>query len=328
MCGVRLKCRPTSFFYLAGRITMIVAHLMKYWLARRVPCRKTWALSVARSLRVLLFYREHERLCQLDIVRRYVATLPTGDLFHHLSHRDYLIRNLPLQRRIDCVLQHYAFEDATFNTAYKYAVYRAGGLTLWRRSAGGREFSITLSMASRANPVGDLTIALDVDGTCLHHLSFSWIEGRLAGVDSPVVPFVAHNEGCVTSSYPALAAFGRAFPNNSPAFFCFAAMQGVAQAVGITQLVAIKGDAHPFCDQVSARHLAKACDGFWKMLGGVELPGPGYLVALPFYLKPLPANHRRRAALRRESWAEIGEAARGTLERKLKRESLPATVEA
>lgn len=304
---------------------MIVAHLTKYWLAyREQACRKAWALSIARSLRVLLFYREHQRLCQLDIVRHYVAALPAGDLFHHLSHREYLIRKLPLRRRVDCVLRHYAFEDATFNTAYKYAVYRAGGLTLWRRSAGGSEFSITLSMASRAAATGDLTIRLEVDGACLHHLSFSWIDGSVTGVDSPVVPFVAHNEGTAASAYPALYTFGRAFPNNSPAFFCFSAMQGVAQAVGVTQLVGIKGGAHPACDQATARHFARACDRFWKILGGIELPGPGYLVALPFYLKPLPANHRRRAALRRESWAEIGKAARATLERMLKREALQA----
>ena len=293
-------------------------------------------LSIARSLRVLLFYRDHRRLCQLDIVQHYVAAPPNDDLFHHLSHRDYLIKNLPVRRRIDCMLHHYAFEDATFNTAYKYAVYRAGGLTLWRRSAGGSEFAITLAIAPRMNAGGELAITLEADGRCLHHLSFSWIEGSVAGVDSPAVPFVAHNQGRGPDSCLALAAFERAFPNNSPAFFCFAAMQGVAQAVGITQLVAIKSAVHPACDPASEKHLAKACDSFWKILGGIELPGPGYLVALPFYLKPLPGNHRRRAVLRRESWAEIGAAARGTVERKLKRAPIepprrapqPGTVEA
>ena len=64
-------------------------------------------------------------------------------------------------------------------------------------------------------------------------------------------------------------------------------MQGVAQAVGMDQLVAIKRSAHPAYDPDSVKHFANAYDGFWKILGGVELPGPGYLIALPFYLKPL-----------------------------------------
>lgn len=308
---------------------MILAHLTRHWLARRGQYSfSSWVLCVARSLRALLFYRDHRSLCRLHVYRHYVAAPPNDDLFHHLSHRDYLVRNLGVRQRIRCVLHHYRFEDDTFNTTYKYAVYRTGGLSLWQRSARGSSFAIVLEMASRMNAEGDLTIALQANGKCLHRLSFSWIEGSVAGIDSPVVPFVARNQGRSTDSDQAFAAFEQAFPNNSPSFFCFAAMQGVAQAVGMEQLVAIKSEAHPSYDPGSVKHFANAYDGFWKILGGVELAGPGYLVALPFYRKPLsemPARHRRRAAIRREYWGEIGEAARGTLERKLKRTPVRAS---
>ena len=317
--GRRRHCLP----YLPEQTPMIFAHLTKHWLARREQYSfSSWLLCIARSLRVLLFYRDHQRLCRLDVYRKYVAAPPNDDLFHHLSHRHYLVKNLGVRQRVRCALHHYRFEDDTFNSAYKYAVYRAGGLTLWQRSAKGSHFAIVLAMASRMNAEGDLTIAFEADGKCLHRLSFSWIEGSVAGVDSPMLPFVARNQGRWTDSDLAFAAFEQAFPNNSPSFFCFAAMQGVAQAVGMDQLVAIKRRAHPACNPNSVKHFANAYDGFWKILGGVELPGPGFLIALPFYLKPLsqmPGKHRKRAAVRREYWGEIGEAARGTLERKLKR---------
>jgi hypothetical protein len=321
---------------------MIVAHLIKYWLALRPPSsRASRAVSIARSLRVLLFYRAHRRLCQLDLVRNYLAGPPSADLFpdlfHHLSHRDYLVRNLAVRHRIACMLHHYAFEDATFDTAYKRALYRGCGLELWRHSEGGSEFAITLSKAPPPMDAGELVIAFVADGTCLHRLGFSWIEGKLAGVDSPALPFVAHNQGRGPDSDPAFAAFERVFPNNSPAFFCFAAMQGAAQAVGMTQLVGIKGGFHLTCDAQSAKQLARAHDGFWQTLGGIELPGPGYLtgylIDLPFRLKPLPGKHRARAALRRAHWAGIGAAARARLERELKRGQpapllLPAEIDA
>jgi uncharacterized protein VirK/YbjX len=312
--------------------SMILAHLTKHWLARREQYSFTsWILCLARSLRVLLYYRDHRRLCRLDVYRHYVGAPPNDDLFHHLSHRDYLIKGLGARARVACALHHYRFEDETFNTSYKYAVYRAGGLALWQRSAGGSQFVIKLAMASRMNAEGDLTIALEADGKCLHRLSFSWIEGSVAGVDSPMVPFVARNQGRWTDSDAAFAAFETAFPNNSPSFFCFAAMQGVAQAIGMTQLVAVKGSCHPACDATSASQFANAYDGFWKILGGVELPGPGYLIALPFYVKPLadmPRKHRKRAAIRRENWADIGASARAALERKFKRSPLPSTRQA
>ena len=305
---------------------MIVAQLVKQWLSRRARySRKSSLVYIARSLRVLFYRSEHRRLCALDIYRNYVAAPPNDDLFHHLSHRFYLIRDLRARDRIDCVLRHYGFEDETFNTSYKYAVYRAGGLTLWQRSANGCRFAITLSMAPRMDAEGDLTIMLEADGTCLHRLSFSWIEGRFAGVAAPLLPFVARNQGSRPDSRFAIEAFEHAFPHNSPSLLCAAAMQGVAQAVGMTQIAAIKHSAHPVGDRPACT--AAAYDGMWKLLGGVEQPGPSWLIDLPYRLKPLSevaGKHRRRAAMRRERWREIGEAARAMLESKLKRIPKPA----
>lgn len=292
---------------------MILAHLTKHWRARRGQYTlSSWLLCIVRSLRVLACYREHRALCRLDIVRRYVAAPPNDDLFHHLSHRDYLVKGLRTRERIACVLAHYRFEDAAFNSAYKHAVYLGGGLVLWQRSADGHDFRIMLAMGSRMNAEGDLTVTFFADGKCLHRLSFSWIEGRVAGLPCAIVPFLARNQGRWTDSDDAFAAFEAAFPHNSPSFFCFAAMQGIALALGMTQVVGIRSTAHVAYDPAAVKHFANAYDGFWKVLGGVGAARHGYVVALPFYVKPLAemANkHRKRAAGRREHWRAIGAAA-------------------
>lgn len=300
---------------------MIFAHLTRHWLAqrRRLPL-SSWLLSNLRSARVLLFYRDHAALCQLDVYRNYVLAGPNDDPFHHLSHRGYLVAGLSARQRVQCVLSHYRFEETSFNAAYKQAVYAAGGLTLWRHAVDDCEFLIRLEMASRMNAEGDLTIALVAAGKVLHRLSFSWVDGAIAGLPVPLVPFIARNQGRWTDSNEAFEAFERCFPNNSPSFFCFAAMQGVAQAVGMEQVLAVKCGAHIAWDPLDAKHFANAYDGFWKVLGGVEMPGTAWLIALPFYLKPLadmPSKHRKRAAQRREYWRAIGDGARGTLQRHL-----------
>jgi uncharacterized protein VirK/YbjX len=293
--------------------TMIFANLTKHWAARRRQYSlASWFLCIVRSLRVLAFYGEHQALCRLDVVRNYVAVPSNDDLFHHLSHRDYLVKNFSARERVRCVLTHYRFEDATFSRAYKQAVYLAGGLTLWHRSANGSSFSITLAMAPRMNAEGDLILIFLADGKCLHRLGFSWIEGSVAGVASPVVPFLARNQGRWTDSDDAFAAFEKAFPHNSPSFFCFAAMQGLAQAVNMPQVVGIKSACHVAFDPAAVKHFANAYDGFWKIVGGIELPGSGHLIALPFYVKPLAemaGKHRKRAAGRRAYWREISESA-------------------
>jgi uncharacterized protein VirK/YbjX len=300
---------------------MILAHLQKYWLAGRGQAPfAAWLWSIARSLRVLLFYSEHRALCQLDVYRNYVVPAAGADLFHHLNHRHYLVKGLSARQRVGCALTHYRFEETTFGADYKQAVYGAGGLTLWQHAADAGEFAIRLEMAPRAHTEGDLTIVLVADGKCLHRLSFSWVEGSTVGVPAPMVPFVACNQGRWTDSGAAFEAFERAFPNNSPSFFCFSALQGVAQAVGMGQVVAVRCDVHVGYDPEQAKQFANAYDGFWKILGGIEMLGHGYLIALPFYLKPLadmPSKHRKRAALRREQWRAIGDAARSTLQRHL-----------
>jgi hypothetical protein len=301
---------------------MIFAHLTKHWMARRRQYSlSSWVLCIARSLRVLAYYRDHRALCRLGVYRNHVAGSANDDLFHHLSHRDYLIKGLSPRQRVQAVLSHYRFEETTFNDGYLDAVYGQRCLPLWQHEAEGSTFMLQLEMASRSNAEGDLTIALIANGKCLHRLSFSWLEGDMVGVDMPVVPFIARNQGRWIDSGTAFEAFEQVFPNNSPSFFCFAAMQGIALALGMDKVVAIRSEAHIAYDPDPEKHFANAYDGFWKILGGEEMPGrDGYLIALPFYVKPLsemPSKHRKRAALRREHWRLIGESARSVLQRHL-----------
>jgi uncharacterized protein VirK/YbjX len=305
---------------------MVFAHLTRHWMARRHYPFASWAACIARSLRVLLFSRAHRELLAMDIYRNYVTQVH-DDVFHHLSHRNYLAKGLSLRQRVRCVLTHYRFEDATFNAAYKHAVYRDGGLVLWQHDGAGGRVEVRLMMAQRLNAEGDLTLALLADGKLMHRLSFSWVDERFAGTAgagmSAMIPFIARNQGPRADAPDAVEAFRRAFPPNSPVvttpgFFCFAALQGIAQALGMDQVAAVKSAWHCAWSPIDDRHFANAYDGFWRILGGSEMPGRAWLIVLPFHVKPLaeiPSRHRKRAALRREQWHVIGESARTVLAR-------------
>ena len=86
------------------------------------------------------------------------------------------------------------------------------------------------------------------------------------------------------------------------------------------KLVGVKSACQVGFDPAAGKHFSNAYDGFWKILGGVALPGNGHLIALPFYLKPLaemPAKHRKRAATRRAHWKAVGDAAGAVIARHL-----------
>lgn len=299
---------------------MVLTLLTRHWMARRHYPFASWAACIARSLRVLLFRRAHLELLAMDVYRNYVTQVH-DDVFHHLSHRNYLAKGLSLRQRVRCVLTHYRFEDATFDAAYKHAVYRDGGLVLWRHEADGGRVEVRLGMAQRLNAEGDLTLSLLADGKCVHRLSFSWVDERFAGtaeLGGPgMLPFIARNQGPRTGALDAVDAFRHAFPGNSPlvttpGFFCFAALQGIAQALGMGQVMAVKSAWHCAYDPSDEKHFANAYDGFWRILGGRELPGRAWHITLPFYMKPLaemPSKHRKRAVVRREQWRAIAESA-------------------
>jgi len=310
---------------------MVLVHLARHWLARRHYPIASWGACIGRSLRVLLFYRSHLQLLALGIYRKHLTQLH-DDVFHHLSHRNYLAKGLTLRQRVRCVFTHYHFEEHRFDAAYQQAVYRDGGLQLWRHEAEDGPIEIRLQMGSRLSAEGDLTIAALAGGICLHRLSFSWVEGEFAGAALPVLPFIARNQGHPSWSaetVAAFAAFERAFPNNSPSFFCFAALQGMARGLGMDQIVAVKSAWQCAYKPDDEKHFANAYDGFWQILGGVAMPGRGWRIALPFHQKPLSemaSKHRKRASMRREHWRAIGESARATVLRHVARE--PGGIEA
>src|SRR5206468_2166569 len=99
-------------------------------------------------------------------------------------------------------------------------------------------------------------------------------------------------------------------------FFCFAALNGIAQALGMNRIVGVKSTCQSAYEPAAEKHFTNAYDGFWQTLGGVSKPGRAYEIALPLQLRPLsetPAKHRKRAATRREHWATIAAAARSAL---------------
>lgn len=272
----------------------------------------------------LRYWREHQSLSRIAGTAR-APDAPGDDLFQQVSSRDYLARGLGVRERMRCVLAHYRFEQAAFGPAYRQAV-DGDGLVLWQHEVEGEDevdgagFALRLARAPRHDPEGELTISLVADGKVLHRLSWTWVEGGLFDIPLPVVPFVTRNAGLWRDAGDAFEAFERVFPNNSPSFFCFAALQGACQALGIDRVLAVRGASHVAYEPAQDKAFENAYDGFWRILGGAEKDARTSLVPLPFYLKPLqdmPSKHRKRAAQRREHWRAIGDAAHAALQRQM-----------
>ena len=271
-------------------------------------------VSILRPLRVLAYREAHRKLLALPVYKQFGATMLREDPFHHVSHPRYLRQGLTVRQRVQYVYQHYAFESRQWTDDYRQAVYGGPGLELWRSHGGRAVFTIRLEAGKRDVPEGDLSIVLSVDNATLHRINFSWLADTQ---DGTVTPFLGSSQ-TRSSNTEALFAFERDFPQNSPAFFCFAAVEGVARVVGCTAILAVRSH-----EQIGARkgrgtaHFRSSYDNFWRALGGWDCGRQGFLVPLPAHEKPLSKlsnSHRRRAQKRRRHWKAIEAATVETLE--------------
>ncbi|MGZ3184968.1 MAG: DUF535 family protein [Telluria sp.] len=293
-------------------------HIAHHVIARRrTYSAASWLLCIARTSRVLLYPARHRRLCALPLFSDYVAQPPNDDLFHHLSHRHYLAKRFGPRARVDALLTHYAFEDEHFDSAYKRAVYLANGLQLWEASADHVTAQMMLTMATRHNAEGDLTLTLRVDGQRLHRVSFSWFADG-----GGIVPYIARNQGHGPEEEAAFSRFNQAFPNNSPSYFCLAGMHGIAQAVGAQSMLGVSTENQIASRPRPGKFYANAYDGFWEIVGGTQLPdGSAWRLPSCFHGKPLAemaSKHRKRAAMRRAHWHSITDSCRATLQAHLR----------
>jgi uncharacterized protein VirK/YbjX len=304
---------------------MLFRYLARYWyVSRKSYSLPAWIVSVARSLRVLRWPVRHRDLCRLDIHRRYVASDVGADAFHHLSHREYLSRHLALSERVACVLDHYRFEDLAFNQHYKDKVYHQPGLCLWQHTVDGHACSIWLRASQRYLGEGDLNLVLCLGDHPLHRIGFSWVSGCVAGLPRAITPFIARNQGRWQDDQTdtLLATFESIFPHNSPAYFCAAAMQGLALAVDAPQLLCVRSELALSFDPDARRGYPGAYDSFWDAFEGTRTHPHCHVIPVPFQFKDigeLASKRRKRALMRRTWWAAVGEAASTTLRQHLAR---------
>jgi uncharacterized protein VirK/YbjX len=296
-----------------GEGSMVLNELVCYWrhCRRRMPAKQLCG-TLLRAARVLAYPREHRHLWALPVYRDYVGSPRARNRVHHLAQRDHLRQGLSVRQRIDRAREHHDFDSHHFDHAYLDALYRGDGLELWRDERVGVVFTLRLMRATSVYSEGELSLFLFAGREKVHTLSFSWVQIDSAdGRARTFAPFIARNQQRWRREPEPLEQFERAFPHNSSAYFCYAALQGIARVIGASCVAAVNSTAQVCYRPDSTKHFAGAYDGFWETLGGTRA-GPaasiGYTIPIPFHVKPLdavPAKHRKRALQRREHWAAI-----------------------
>ncbi len=262
-------------------------------------------LRVLPGSRILLFPQKIVQLWRLNFLRPFIGHMQDRDTFFFLTHNYYLSKYLTLGQRVDSAVTHYRHEKINCGAGYHQSVYRSReGLPLWFRVVNGTKYKIVLQATEDVRTEGDLSILCLVDATPVCRISFSYVKGSLFGVDSKITLYVTRNQ---TYRGPALEQFRRDFKQNSPPYFCVAAVSGIAMAHGIRQMCLIKDDAQIAYDKQFADSFRNSYSEFWQIFGAREIADRhAFVMTLPVELNPISAvKHKSRAISRRQNWLDI-----------------------
>jgi uncharacterized protein VirK/YbjX len=223
------------------------------------------------------------------------------DPFHFISHPAYLVRGLSLQQRFEAALHHYRQEAQTFDDALLSQVYSRQGFVLWSAQVDDHQFSIRLGLSGEESLEGDLCLRLFADGRGIGTMNFVWADRAMFGGPSGPTIFISR---CQTHTWPELAIFRACFKQNSPPYFCLAALSGLGMACGLTELYAVQHAAQMSYEPKYESSFRNSYDEFWAP--------EAFRLALPLELRDLSelkSKHRSRAEGRRRSWGEVGQSA-------------------
>ena len=222
----------------------------------------------------------------------------------------YLSRYLSLAQRINCAITHYSFEGRHYGPTYRDRVHQsASGLVLWHRVVDGACYAVTLRATDDPRREGGLSVLCFVDDTPVYCMAFSYVNGRLFGLGSGRTMFVTRSQ---TNRNPELQRFRDTFKQNSPPYFCLAAVCGIAMANGMRAIFMIKDDAQLGYAERYAEGFRNSYSALWEAFGAQELDHlHAYTMSLPLKLNPLSrVKHKGRATARRRNWLEIALSAR------------------
>lgn len=258
--------------------------------------------------RILLFPTQSRQIQGLAVMRKYCSD---HDPFFFLTHNFYLSQKLTLAQRIACAIEHYDYEERNRRSDYHDQVYGSGGLVMWQQELDGTHYALRLAATEDNRYEGDLSVLLLVDDVRVCRMSFSYVNATVFGLPSGPAIFITRNQ---TDRNPQLARFRATFKQNSPPYFCLAAMCGIAMANGMPAIYAIKHDAQIAYEERYIGGFKNSYTDFWNQFGAREVDHQAYRLDIPLPLAPLSeVKHKNRAVSRRRHWTHIIHETRETM---------------
>jgi len=270
------------------------------------------AVRLVAALRFLLFPNTLFQFYSMQITKK-LCNPTTHDPLYFLVHTYYLSKRFTLRQRLQSAMNHHEYEFKQYSTEYARLIYRSDGILLWQRSVDHHNFAMVLIATEDNRYEGDLSVIFSVDNTRLCRMSFCYLNAKVFGLTSYTTMLISRNQ---TDRTPGRDLFNQCFKQNTPQFFCLAAVCGIAMTNEFETVLAIKHDAQIAYDRTFDSGFRNSYTALWEKFDAVEIDRHVYKLNVPLKVRPLQSVdrvHRARARKRRKYWDDIMQSARSAM---------------
>jgi hypothetical protein len=226
-------------------------------------------------------------------VLRYLLKLPpyTELVFSNQSFafkyliQNYLARGFSVDQRVACFLYHYHRLNAALPDSLLRRILQED-VTIHEIPEDPNRFIVTMGMSRPIIKEGELSIHLRVDGKIVFVLSFTIVPGWVVNSQAAEVLLISRLQG-VKGAFSQISQATKTLHDVAPDSLLFAALQGVANAFGITEIVSVSATRQSCYIQETAADFMEAYDNFFSGLGIPKDDAGFFRIPLPFQEKPL-----------------------------------------
>ncbi len=230
--------------------------------------------------------------------------------------QNYLVRGFTVDERAACFRHHYnrlhkALPDSLLRRTLQEDV------TILEIPEDANRFILTMGMSRPSYKEGELSLHLRVDGNIVFVLSFNLVPGWVVGSQAAEILLITRLQG-VKGAFSHISNATKTLHDVAPDALLFAALQGVANAFGINEIVAVSATRQCYFTQDAAAVFKEAYDDFFAGLGIPKDAAGFFRIPLPLQEKPLALikhGHKLRTREKRAFKQQIQSACAGFFEK-------------
>jgi len=219
---------------------------------------------------------------------------------------NYLARTLTAPERLACHFHNTAYLCERFTPSALLALY-GEGVELFSRAEGEVAASCRLAANRKAPNQGELSLSLVVGGEEVYALGFSFVPGPIFRAEETTVPLIARMQGAARS-FEDIRLATKMFRDIAPQAVLFAALQGIAERLGVRHILGAPGRLQPSYSERNAEALKRNYDEFFEAVGAAPESGGFYVYDRALFvdiLDHMPAKHRARTKAKRRLKAAL-----------------------